>query len=112
MIYVLPVPASEQASNQFPTRARAIVMLMNPAATGLADPSLVRDVLGITLGEARIASLIGSGLSPKEAAEKLGITEENRAIGAEAGVFQGRDIPAERTGGPDRKAFGLNKLSA
>jgi DNA-binding CsgD family transcriptional regulator len=49
---------------------------MNPAAAGVADPTLVRDVLGVTLGEARIASLIGSGLSPKEAAEKLGITEE------------------------------------
>lgn len=76
VLYVLPIPVSEQSSDRFLTRARAIVLLMNPAVSGIADPSLVRDVLGITLGEARIASLIGSGLSPKEAAEKLGIAEE------------------------------------
>jgi DNA-binding CsgD family transcriptional regulator len=76
VLYVLPIPISEQSNDRFLTRARAIVLLMNPAAAGLADPSPVRDVLGITLGEARIASLIGSGLSPKEAAEKLGIAEE------------------------------------
>jgi len=35
----------------------------------------VRDVLGLTLGEARIAALVGSGLPPREAAAKLGITE-------------------------------------
>lgn len=76
VLYVLPIPVSDHANDRFLTRARAVVLLMNPAAAGVADPSLVRDVLGVTLGEARIASLIGSGLSPKEAAEKLGITEE------------------------------------
>ncbi|MGL5166443.1 MAG: helix-turn-helix transcriptional regulator [Afipia sp.] len=76
VLYVLPIPVSERSTDRFLTRARAIVLLMNPAAAGIADPSLVRDVLGVTLGEARIASLIGSGLSPKEAAEKLGIAEE------------------------------------
>jgi DNA-binding CsgD family transcriptional regulator len=40
------------------------------------DPALVRDVLGLTLGEARLAALVGSGLSPRESAEKLGIAEE------------------------------------
>lgn len=39
-------------------------------------PNYLRDVLGLTLGEARIAALVGSGLSPRESAEKLGITEE------------------------------------
>jgi DNA-binding CsgD family transcriptional regulator len=76
VLYVLPIPVSGHANDRFLTRARAVVLLMNPAAAGVADPSLVRDILGVTLGEARIASLIGSGLSPKEAAEKLGITEE------------------------------------
>ncbi len=76
VLYVLPIPVSEHSNDRFLTRARAIVLLMNPAAAGIADPSLVRDLLGVTLGEARIASLVGSGLSPKEAAEKLGIAEE------------------------------------
>lgn len=76
VLYVLPIPASHHPEDRFLTRARAIVLLMNPAATGVADPSLVRDVLGVTLGEAKIAALVGSGLSPKEAAERLGIAEE------------------------------------
>ena len=38
--------------------------------------ALVRDILGLTLGEARIAALVGSGLPPRTAAERLGISEE------------------------------------
>lgn len=74
-LYVLPIPA-QSTGNGFLTRARAIVLLMNPTADGIPDPSLIRDVLGVTLGEARIAALVGSGLSPKDAAERLGIAEE------------------------------------
>ncbi len=74
-LYVLPIPA-QHSGNGFLTRARAIVLLMNPTADGVPDPALIRDVLGITLGEARIAALVGSGLSPKDAAERLGIAEE------------------------------------
>lgn len=76
VLYVLPIPVSSHPEDRFLTRARAIVLLMNPAAAEVADPSLVRDVLGVTLGEAKIAALVGSGLSPKEAAERLGIAEE------------------------------------
>lgn len=74
-LYVLPIPA-QNSGNGFLTRARAIVLLMNPTADGIPDPSLIRDVLGVTLGEAKIAALVGSGLSPKDAAERLGIAEE------------------------------------
>lgn len=74
-LYVLPIPA-KNVGNGFLTRARAIVLLMNPTADGIPDPSLIRDVLGVTLGEARIAALVGSGLSPKDAAVRLGIAEE------------------------------------
>ena len=74
-LYVLPIPA-KNVGNGFLTRARAIVLLMNPTADGIPDPSLIRDVLGVTLGEARIAALVGCGLSPKDAAERLGIAEE------------------------------------
>ncbi len=41
------------------------------------DPALIRDVLGLTNGEARLAALIGHGRTPKEAAAALGITEES-----------------------------------
>ena len=75
-VYVLPITASSHPAAQFLTHARAIVLAIDPEASGPADPALVRDVLGLTLGEARVASLVGSGLSPRESADKLGIAEE------------------------------------
>jgi DNA-binding CsgD family transcriptional regulator/PAS domain-containing protein len=75
-VYVLPIALSSHPAAQFLTHARAIILAIDPEASGPADPALVRDVLGLTLGEARIAALVGSGLAPREAAEKLGITEE------------------------------------
>jgi DNA-binding CsgD family transcriptional regulator len=37
----------------------------------------VERLFGLTPAEARVAALIGSGLSPRQAAEKLGISEGN-----------------------------------
>lgn len=74
--YVLPLSAPHDASRQFLTHTRAIVLAIDPEADAPADPAVVRDVLGLTLGEARVAALVGSGLPPREAAEKLGIAEE------------------------------------
>jgi DNA-binding CsgD family transcriptional regulator len=75
-VYVLPIAAASAATAQFLTQTRAIVLAIDPQANEPADPAIVRDVLGLTLGEARVASLVGSGLPPREAAQKLGITEE------------------------------------
>jgi DNA-binding CsgD family transcriptional regulator len=66
------------------------------------DPSLVRDLLSLTLGEARIASLIGSGLPPREAAEKLGIAEETartvlKRVFAKVGVSRQSELAALMT---------------
>lgn len=36
----------------------------------------MRDLLGLTLAEARVAALVGSGLPPRDASSRLGITEE------------------------------------
>jgi DNA-binding CsgD family transcriptional regulator len=52
------------------------VLAIQPEADGPADPAQVRDLLGLTLGEARVAALVGSGLAPREAAARLGIGEE------------------------------------
>jgi DNA-binding CsgD family transcriptional regulator len=62
--------------DQLLNQARGIVLAIDAENNGPPDPALIRDVLGLTLGEARVASLIGTGRSPREAAEKLGITEE------------------------------------
>jgi DNA-binding CsgD family transcriptional regulator len=75
-VYVLPVTRQGSAADEFLTHVRALVLAIDPEAGSPPDPAVVRDVLGLTLGEARVAALVGSGLPPREAAEKLGITEE------------------------------------
>jgi DNA-binding CsgD family transcriptional regulator len=44
------------------------------------DPALVRDALGITLGQARLAALIAAGMTAREAAVELGIAEGTARI--------------------------------
>lgn len=46
----------------------------------MVDPTALRDVFGLSLGEARLAALIGGGLPVREAAGKLGITEGTARI--------------------------------
>jgi DNA-binding CsgD family transcriptional regulator/PAS domain-containing protein len=75
VIYLLPVALSPDLAEQFLTHTRAIVLALEQRLDEPADPAVVRDVLGLTLGEARIAALVGSGLPPKEAAERLGIAD-------------------------------------
>lgn len=75
-VYVLPVATPTTPAAHFLTHTRAIVLVINPEADEPADPAVVRDLLGLTLGEARVAALVGSGLSPRDAGQKLGITEE------------------------------------
>lgn len=64
-VYVLPVrPPAGQVAEKLLTSARAAVVARPSNASEPADPALVRDLLGLTLGEARVASLVGSGLVP------------------------------------------------
>lgn len=73
--YALPVRQTSFSAEAF-VGARALVLLIDQEPDTPADPSLVRDLLDLTLGEARVASLIGAGTSPRDAAAALGITEE------------------------------------
>jgi DNA-binding CsgD family transcriptional regulator len=75
-IYVLPVTSPDSLKDAFLTHVRALVLAIDPEVQSPPDPAVVRDVLGLTLGEARVAALVGSGLAPREAAAKLGIAEE------------------------------------
>jgi DNA-binding CsgD family transcriptional regulator len=74
-LYMLPITPSSHPAAQFLAHACAIVLAIDPEAREPADPTLLRDILGLTLGEARVAALVGSGLPPREAAKKLDITE-------------------------------------
>ncbi len=98
-VYVLPVPTASPVAD-FLTHTRAIVLAIDPSEAGApADPAIVRDVLGLTLGEARIAALVGAGLPPREAAVKLGITEETartalKRVFAKVGVSRQSELAA------------------
>jgi DNA-binding CsgD family transcriptional regulator len=76
VVYLLPIKAPSLVAAQFLTQARAIVLVIEPNSGEPADPALVRDIFGLTLGEARVAAQIGYGRNPRDAAEKLGIAEE------------------------------------
>lgn len=75
--YVLPLnTALSPAIEQFLVRSQAIVLIVELRTGDSADPSVVRDLLGLTLGEARVAALIAAGVSPRDASLKLGISAE------------------------------------
>ena len=97
-IYLLPVfqPAIAQ---QFLTHTSAFVLVIEQKLDEPADPAIVRDLFGLTLGEARIAAIIGAGLTPKDAAEKLGIAEDTartvlKRVFAKVGVSRQSELTA------------------
>ena len=44
------------------------------------DPAVLRDIFRLSLGEARLASLLGAGVDMREAASRLGVTEGTARI--------------------------------
>jgi len=75
--YVLPVPSGEQDPfARLLSDVRALVLVLRACPGEPPEPTLVRDLLELTLAEARVASLVGAGLRPREAARRLGVTEE------------------------------------
>ncbi|WP_294540579.1 helix-turn-helix transcriptional regulator [uncultured Rhodoblastus sp.] len=98
-LYVLPVTEGAAATHDMLAQARAIVLMIDSSGDAAPDPALVRDILGLTLGEARVAALVGSGLAPKAAAEKLGIAESTartvlKRVFAKAGVSRQSELVA------------------
>jgi DNA-binding CsgD family transcriptional regulator/PAS domain-containing protein len=76
-VYALPLRGFRSpALEQFLLRGEVIVLTIELSAGDPADPALLRDLLGLTLGEAKVAALIAAGHSPKEASQKLGISQE------------------------------------
>lgn len=58
----------------------AMVLVVNFDDRAPPDASLLRDLLGVTLGEARLAALVGTGIAPRQAAEMLDITEQTARV--------------------------------
>jgi DNA-binding CsgD family transcriptional regulator len=101
-VYVLPIGGIRTPVQEFLTHARALVLAIDPRSGDPADPALVRDLLGLTLGEARLASLVGTGLRPGEAAARLGITEETartalKRVFSKVGVSRQSELAAMMT---------------
>ncbi|HVZ50517.1 MAG TPA: helix-turn-helix transcriptional regulator [Pseudolabrys sp.] len=97
--YVLPVALGSIPAAQFLTHTRAIVLVIDPKSDEPADPAVVRDVLGLTLGEAKVAALVGAGFAPREAAERLGIAEATarsalKHVFAKTGVARQSELAA------------------
>ncbi len=76
--YVLPVAAgSEHSADRLLAGVRATIVVMTSDPRRPADPTIVRDLLGLTLGEARVAALVGFGVAPAETAQLLKIPEKS-----------------------------------
>jgi DNA-binding CsgD family transcriptional regulator len=101
-LYVIPIPMAATAVNRFLTHARVIVLVIDPDNDSPPEPSLVRDILGLTLGEARVAALVGAGLSTGQAAQRLGIADETarsvlKRVFAKVGVSRQSELAAMMT---------------
>ena len=98
--YILPLrQTGASLADQMFVRARAIVLVFDTGRSASADPALVRDILGVSLGEARVASLIAAGLSPRDISAKLNVTEESvrtvlKRVFGKAGVSRQNELTA------------------
>jgi DNA-binding CsgD family transcriptional regulator len=98
--YVLPLRGSQgDAIAQFLGSAKAIVLVIDPQPSEPPDPAIVRDILGLTLSEARLTALVGSGASPREAAQTLQISENTarsvlKRVFAKVGVSRQSELSA------------------
>jgi DNA-binding CsgD family transcriptional regulator len=75
--YLLPARSrTGHAAYEALAQVKVIMLVIDPRTHQTPDPALVRDLLGLTLGEARVAALVASGKRPREASAALGVSEE------------------------------------
>ena len=99
VIHIVPVAVASDAIEPMLAETRAFVFVSALEPGHPVDPAVLRDLLGLTLNEARIASLVGSGLQPREAAGALGIAEETartvlKRVFAKTGVSRQAELVA------------------
>jgi DNA-binding CsgD family transcriptional regulator len=75
-LLVLPVPLPPLAFELWTMLepARVLLLIIDPAAQWRSKASTIQASFGLTLAEARVAVLVGSGLTAPQAAEALGIS--------------------------------------
>ncbi len=77
--YLLPTEQDDMGLNKrgMHPETGAVIVLLSSGQPNAPDPLVVRDLLGLTLSEARIAALIGAGLTPRGVSSRLDITEQS-----------------------------------
>jgi DNA-binding CsgD family transcriptional regulator len=75
-LLVVPVPLPPPAFSlwELSDTARLLVLVIDPNARNLAAAAALQAAFGLTTAEARVATLIGSGLSGPQAAQVLGVS--------------------------------------
>ncbi|MBV5263510.1 helix-turn-helix transcriptional regulator [Pinisolibacter aquiterrae] len=76
VLHVLPLTTPDMLADAMLADTRVLVLAVPLDRGAPVDPTVLRDLLGLTLNEARIASLVGTGLQPRAVAERLGIAED------------------------------------
>jgi DNA-binding CsgD family transcriptional regulator/PAS domain-containing protein len=76
LVQAIPVGRDQHTDFEHLTLKPGVLLLLNGLSTPASDAVLERLIrLGLTRGQARIAAAVGGGLSSKEAAEQLGLTD-------------------------------------
>lgn len=98
--HVMPICSPQHtALDRILGQARAIVIVRDLNEQQAPDPAMVRDILGVTLAEARVAALIATGVSPRDAAAALGIKEDTarsalKSVYAKVGLSRQAELSA------------------
>jgi DNA-binding CsgD family transcriptional regulator len=74
LVIPVPLPPPAFALWELSQSARLLVLIIDPAQRNLAAAPMLRGTFGLTGAEARVATLVGSGLSGPQTAQALGIS--------------------------------------
>lgn len=66
--YFLPVAGADVFTDGMLAKTRVLVLAVEVGHNDPIDPTILRDLMGLTLNEARVAALVGSGLPPRTVA--------------------------------------------
>jgi DNA-binding CsgD family transcriptional regulator len=77
-LLVIPVPLPPPAFSlwELSDAPRILLLIVDPSARNLAVAPALQATFGLTNAEARVATLVGSGLSGPQAAQALGVSPE------------------------------------
>lgn len=75
VVFTLPITPAGRERLDMSSSASTLLLTTPVERNHLIDPTVLRDIFDLSLGEARLAALIGGGMAVREAAGRLGVTE-------------------------------------